>query len=245
MARRININTGNPYKMGDEPTKLDLPLREGLVFSRYGDRKYKKTDATKGYREGYFHERWISHDAYEALKKKASSRSLEHQRRHRGKGKKQVNPSTGEPWKTGELNSKGQYFWKHSGYVRNDGYFSLLWADNHKEYLRKRIQAIQTNKPKFCRENGLDINITGTEGLEYLISIFPENYICPALGIKMQWNNKSHVGNSPSLDRIKPELGYVKGNLAWISERANTMKHNANSEELLKIGMWLQKEESK
>ena len=136
MARRININTGSPYKMGDEPTKLDLPLREGLVFSRYGDRKYKKTDATKGYREGYFHERWISHDAYEALKKKASSRSLEHQRRHRGKGKKQVNPSTGEPWKTGELNSKGQYFWKHSGYVRNDGYFSLLWADNHKEYLK-------------------------------------------------------------------------------------------------------------
>ena len=76
MARRININTGSPYKMGDEPTKLDLPLREGLVFSRYGDRKYKKTDATKGYREGYFHERWISHDAYEALKKKASSRSF-------------------------------------------------------------------------------------------------------------------------------------------------------------------------
>ena len=30
--KRINIETGKPYAMGDTPTKEDLPHRKGLVF---------------------------------------------------------------------------------------------------------------------------------------------------------------------------------------------------------------------
>ena len=44
--RRINIETNDEYHMGDTPTKEDLPVREGLVFCRYGDRKYKETDTS-------------------------------------------------------------------------------------------------------------------------------------------------------------------------------------------------------
>jgi hypothetical protein len=42
-----------------------------------------------------------------------------------------------------------------------------------------------------------------------------------------------------SLDRIVPELGYVKGNIAVISNRANSLKSNATLEELERLCAWL------
>lgn len=50
---------------------------------------------------------------------------------------------------------------------------------------------------------------------------------------------KRNVGkpedNSPTLDRIIPELGYVKNNIIVISFRANRIKCNATIDELKKI----------
>lgn len=37
---------------------------------------------------------------------------------------------------------------------------------------------------------------------------------------------------SPTLDRIVPEKGYVKGNVAVISHKANRIKNNGSLEEL-------------
>lgn len=38
--------------------------------------------------------------------------------------------------------------------------------------------------------------------------------------------------NDPSVDRIIPELGYTKGNVRVISNRANLLKNNASIEEI-------------
>lgn len=38
-----------------------------------------------------------------------------------------------------------------------------------------------------------------------------------------------------SLDRVNPTLGYIKGNVEVISRKANLMKNNATSEELLEF----------
>jgi hypothetical protein len=58
--------------------------------------------------------------------------------------------------------------------------------------------------------------------------------ICPVLGIKLVYGglHGKPLPTSPSLDRIRPELGYVAGNLRVISNRANTLKNNATVEEL-------------
>ena len=60
--------------------------------------------------------------------------------------------------------------------------------------------------------------------------VVPE--FCPYLGIKLvpfsEWS-------SPSLDKIIPELGYVKGNIQVISTKANTMKNNATQDELVRF----------
>ena len=66
--------------------------------------------------------------------------------------------------------------------------------------------------------------------------------ICPVLMIPL---HKSITGkanpDSPSLDRIIPELGYVKGNIQVISNKANSMKNNATTEELIKFAKWILK----
>jgi hypothetical protein len=60
---------------------------------------------------------------------------------------------------------------------------------------------------------------------------------CPILGIPLSWSSMREGGyqllpSSPSLDRIDPAKGYVKGNVWIISHRANTIKNNATHEEL-------------
>lgn len=68
--------------------------------------------------------------------------------------------------------------------------------------------------------------------------IFPE--ICPILGIPLIFSEGGRTDNTPSLDRIIPLKGYVKGNVEIISWKANRLKNNATLEELEKIVKFLQ-----
>jgi len=57
--------------------------------------------------------------------------------------------------------------------------------------------------------------------------------VCPVLGVKIKENNKSApLDSSPSMDRINPILGYVRGNVRIISNRANRIKSDSTIEEL-------------
>jgi hypothetical protein len=66
--------------------------------------------------------------------------------------------------------------------------------------------------------------------------IVPEDVIipaiCPILGIELRIGSGKFTGNSPTLDRIVPVLGYVRGNIRVISFRANLLKNNASAAEL-------------
>lgn len=55
--------------------------------------------------------------------------------------------------------------------------------------------------------------------------------LCPLLGIPLRRGNGSVCHNSPSLDKIIPSLGYVKGNIQIVSHRANSIKSDASFEE--------------
>lgn len=76
---------------------------------------------------------------------------------------------------------------------------------------------------------------------EYLKSII--NFRCPVFRHRLSWGKTVGyaTANSPSLDRIIPELGYIKGNVMFISHLANSMKQNATPEELLQFANWIQK----
>ena len=82
---------------------------------------------------------------------------------------------------------------------------------------------------------------------EYLESIWTGT--CPAFGTRLDLpHSKKHPRgaqhiNQPSLDRIFPDRGYVKGNVIWISAKANVIKNNASAADILRVGQWLQQTE--
>jgi hypothetical protein len=74
---------------------------------------------------------------------------------------------------------------------------------------------------------------------KYLRKIYPDDNKCPVLGVEFELGNGMSP-YSPSVDRLKPERGYVKGNVAVICHRANAVKHDASWEEILEVAAWTQ-----
>ena len=96
------------------------------------------------------------------------------------------------------------------------------------------------------REKGLFYGAKGRakkEGCAF--NLDPEDIripeVCPILGIKLVRGNGRVVEASPSVDRIVPSLGYVKGNIQIISFKANTIKSNATLDEIEKVAAFLRK----
>lgn len=84
-----------------------------------------------------------------------------------------------------------------------------------------------------ARKSGLPFDIT------------PEDVIIPKLCpiLKQPLVVLSGGPYSPSLDRIKPKLGYVRGNVCVISHRANSIKRDATKEEILLMAQWFRKQQ--
>ena len=103
------------------------------------------------------------------------------------------------------------------------------------------ILIYQRTKSRAQKEN-INFNLTP----EYIKSIFPKDNLCPVLGIEMKINkNKdgfSYALTSPSIDKIIPELGYIKENVVIMSMKANLIKNaETNPEVFRKIANWLEK----
>lgn len=58
---------------------------------------------------------------------------------------------------------------------------------------------------------------------------------CPVSGIKLNKNINRLKDDSPSLDRVIPEKGYVKNNIIIVSQRVNAIKRDALPKELRQI----------
>ena len=76
-----------------------------------------------------------------------------------------------------------------------------------------------------AKSKGLPFNIEITD------IVIPER--CPLLDIPLQDCKGAAGDSSPSLDRLLPHLGYIKGNILVISHRANQIKSCASVDELM------------
>lgn len=115
--------------------------------------------------------------------------------------------------------------YKKEYYQENKEHYSKLDKENRKnnpvKYLLKAAK-------KRAKEKGLPFNISEND------IVIPE--VCPILGIVIEIGNTlEDRDSSPSLDKIIPELGYVKGNVKVISFRANSLKRDGHIEDFEKI----------
>ena len=111
-------------------------------------------------------------------------------------------------------------------YQRNKERLSANQKIRRKELRDKNpfIGNLRTTKSN-CKKYGIPFNLTPED------LVVPE--FCPYLGIKLTWIDGIQHDATPSIDRIIPELGYVKGNVQVISYLANSMKRNASIEQLI------------
>jgi len=76
-------------------------------------------------------------------------------------------------------------------------------------------------------------------GLEFNIEpsdiVIPD--VCPVFKTPFEVGDRNRC---PSVDRKHPDKGYVKGNVAVISFRANRLKNNASVEEIEAILDWME-----
>ena len=105
---------------------------------------------------------------------------------------------------------------------------SLVWGRRNPE--KRMLIGARTN----AKRRGLEFTITVDD-----IHI-PD--VCPVLGIPL-YVAPIEIGgvspNSPSIDRINNELGYVPGNIRVISWRANNLKRDATADELEAVAKYL------
>ena len=126
------------------------------------------------------------------------------------------------PYKAAAVKKKYKKEYNKKYYQENKDYF--------KEYSIKKPWVAMTRDAK-SRTN-LPFNITS----EYVKSIWPEDNTCPALDIKFkQGTEGSPVDSSPSLDRIIPKLGYIKGNVQIVSHLANKIMNNATPDQVMAV----------
>ena len=121
------------------------------------------------------------------------------------------------PYRKGNCHNCYQRTWRKAHYIPG---VTRDWIIAHPErvmWLAAKHRAKQQGVPFTIKTS--DIVISDT---------------CPILGIPLRFrgDNKDY---SPSLDRVIPALGYIAGNIAVISNRANQIKSNATLEELKRL----------
>src|ERR1019366_8526501 len=96
------------------------------------------------------------------------------------------------------------------------------WRASHPMEART-LRLLQTARRR-AKVDGIEFNLDKSD------IVIPE--VCPVSGIKLAAAALSRANNLPSLDRIDPEKGYVKGNVWVISWKANRLKGNNTLETL-------------
>lgn len=118
-----------------------------------------------------------------------------------------------------------QYYQKHKERLKiKNNIASRKWRESHPEAY------ILSGRRSNAKRSGIEFSLS-IEDIQ-----IPD--VCPYLKVPLQKlgaNKGIRSGYAPSLDRIDPSKGYVKGNVEIISDLANKMKSNASKEQLVQF----------
>lgn len=89
-----------------------------------------------------------------------------------------------------------------------------------------------------AKKQGLPLGFSNAAELaSYVVEIAPTK--CPVFDVEFVERGSGFSNWSPSIDKIDPKLGYVRGNIQVISMLANCMKRNASREQLEQFARWV------
>lgn len=123
--------------------------------------------------------------------------------------------------------------------------YRAVRGEEHTTYMRKYTSNWYSRNPQAklwhaAKDRASEKNLEFSIRVEDIV--IPD--VCPLLEIPL-YVGKGKVGpNSPTVDRIINETGYVPGNVWVISNAANTCKGQLRAAELLRIGVRLQLREN-
>jgi hypothetical protein len=102
----------------------------------------------------------------------------------------------------------------------------LAQKQRDKAFARPEIALIASAKRR-AKERGLLFDLVAAD------VFIPE--FCPALGLRLKRGRGKPCDASPSLDRVDPARGYVRGNVIVVSHKANRIKQDATAAELYRV----------
>jgi len=224
--KRINPETGKTFKFGDGNATT------GKFFHKY---EFKGSD-----KHGYTYENWVTKTQLEKIKQTGSKASRRRKIVNKANAKtglihRRLNPKTDQEYKKGDIDETGRVFITYNSASTTNGFVGEEWGDSN-TIMRRQISTNMWHMKRRANEAKISFALS----FDYLVSIFPLDSRCPIFGTEMNWLGDKK--SSPSLDRIIPKFGYVEGNVAWVSNRANTIKLNRTPEVLRKMADWIEKE---
>jgi len=97
-------------------------------------------------------------------------------------------------------------------------------------YCRLKFLTTLNNISSRCRKDDIEFDISLDD-----LSPFPLR--CPVLGIPIDYfkKKKGPANSSPSIDRIDPSKGYIRGNVRVVSQKANRLKQDSCKEETIRV----------
>jgi hypothetical protein len=122
---------------------------------------------------------------------------------------------------------RGREGFRHRCRKCDQNYHCSVWQKN-----KKNLPYIMAQSAKHrAKRDQVPFEITKDD------IIIPER--CPVFGTLLETGSRESHESAPSLDRIIPRLGYVRGNIRVISHLANMLKSKATSEQLRKLADYI------
>lgn len=135
--------------------------------------------------------------------------------------------------------------------VRNDrsGRYRPYCKECAKDGQRARYAAHKRESPfklkmTRARSRAQNLRVPFDLTAEYIESIWTG--VCPVFGIAISLTEKDRSDEyAAELDRFIPSLGYVIGNVTFLSRRANRLKNDTTAKELAQLLDWMTTNENR
>ena len=142
-------------------------------------------------------------------------------------------------WKVVNLFNKSKHVF--GGYSKSckacwSGYMKTAEEKRHKKVLsevmsRRSASAAVAAAKSRAKRKGLPFNITP----EYMVELFSkQSGLCYFSNIPMKREEGLQI-YSPSIDKLDPDRGYVKDNVAWVIYGVNSFKQNLKESEFMAL----------